>query len=191
MPIPQGDITRQLRRWREGDGGAIDELTPLVYDHLRMLAGTFLNGQGANRPLQPTELVDELFVELLKAHKVDINDRNHFFAFSARVMRQILIHSARKAQAEKRGGGLAHLPLNEELHWTAVNGNHPGALDLESALNELEQLDEPAVRAVELRYIFGFTAEETAELLGSSKASVDRHVRFALTWLHSRLHPEV
>ncbi len=190
MPIPTGDITRQLHRWREGDRAAIDELTPLVYDHLRMLAGTFLSGQGANRPLQPTELVDELFVELLKAHRVEINDRNHFFAFAARVMRHILIHQARTAQAEKRGSGLANLPLNEELHWTTSNED-PAALDLETALNELEKFDKPAVRAVELRYIFGFTAEETAKLLDISKATVDRHVRFALTWLHSRLHPEI
>jgi DNA-directed RNA polymerase specialized sigma24 family protein len=104
-------------------------------------------------------------------------------------MRQILIHQARSIRAGKRGGGLQHLPLEAELAWTG-SAAHPESLDLDAALDELERLDEPSVRAIELRYIFGFTTGETASLLGASRSTVDRHVRFALTWLHGRLHPE-
>ncbi|MCC6536470.1 MAG: RNA polymerase subunit sigma-70 [Bryobacterales bacterium] len=185
--VNAGEITQRLRRWRRGDRQALDELAPLVYDHLRVLAGSYVRGSGPARPIQPTELVDELFLELLKAQRIDIQDRNHFFAFSARVMRRILIGHVRAAKAEKRGGDLVNLPLDQELAWVGDQGDLV-PLDLEARLNELEQFDEPAVRAIELRYLFGFTAEEAAGILGTSKSTVDRHVRFGLSWLHSRLH---
>lgn len=183
-----GDITLQLQRWRAGDKLALEELTPLVYDHLRMLAGRFLNAESARGVIQPTELMDDLFVELLEAKRVDANDRNQFFAFSARVMRRILVQHARTTKAQKRGGGIPHCPLDPELAWTGPP-EHPATLDLDAALDELEQMDAPAVRAVELRYLFSYTAEETASILGVSKATVDRHIRFALAWLSVRLHP--
>ncbi|MEZ5401214.1 MAG: ECF-type sigma factor [Bryobacteraceae bacterium] len=187
--ISGGDVTVQLRMWREGDHAALTRLTPLVYEHLRAIAASFLARERDDYPLQPTELVHELFVKLLKVENVAITDRNHFFAFAARVMRRILIQHARSVKAEKRGAGLRHVPLNAELAWTGDDDSSP-TLDLESVMNDLEDLDEQCVRAVELRYFFGFTAEEAAELLGSSKSTVDRQVRFALTWMHSRLHPD-
>lgn len=183
-----GEITVRLLRWRQGDQAALNELAPLVYDHLRVLAGAYVRGGESARPIQPTELVDELFLELLKSQRVEIQDRNHFFAFSARIMRRILIHHARAAKAEKRGGDLVNLPLDQELAWVG-DPIDPTPLDLEATLDELEQFDEPAVRAIELRYLFGFTVEEAAGILGTSKSTVDRHVRFGLSWLHSRLHP--
>lgn len=185
----EGEITVQLKRWRAGEPTALSQLTPLVYNQLRNLARAFAGGPPAGR-LQATELVNELFVELLRARRVEFNDRQHFFAFSARVMRQILIHEARTSSAAKRGGGRALLPLEAELEWVDASLGNPKTLDLEAALEELERLDEACVRVVELRYFFGFTAEETAELLEISKSTVDRHVRFGLTWLHSRLHPD-
>ncbi|MEZ5356357.1 MAG: ECF-type sigma factor [Bryobacteraceae bacterium] len=187
---PEGDVTVQLRRWSEGDHAALERLTPFVYENLRTIASSFLSRERDGHTLQPTALVNELFLELLNVKRVTIADRNHFFAFSARVMRRILIQHARAAKAEKRGAGLRNIPLNAELAWTGGPDAAP-TLDLEAVMNELENLDGDCVRAIELRYFFGFTAEETAELLGSSKSTVDRHVRFALTWMHSRLHPEV
>lgn len=184
---PLGEVTVQLLRWRAGEEAALTALTPLVYDQLRILAGRFVQRNAGPNALQATELVGELFVSLLSARKVEINDRAHFFALCARVMRQILIHQAREGSAAKRGNGQRLLPLDAELAWTGA-GEEPSRLDLDGALNELEQLDEPSARAVELRYLFGFTAEEAAEVLGVSKATVDRQVRFALAWLHGRLH---
>ena len=102
-------------------------------------------------------------------------------------MRQILIGHARKAKADKRGGNLDHLPLESELEWVG-SPEATETLDLAEALDELEQADNVKVRAVELRYFFGFTAEETAEILGISKATVDREIRFTLAWLYHRLH---
>lgn len=186
--MPVGEITIQLQRWRTGDKVALEELTPLVYDHLRTLAGRFLGSDSSGAVIQPTELMDELFLELLAAKRVEVNDRNQFFAFSARVMRRILVQHARTAKAQKRGGQLPHIPLDPEIAWVG-SPTDSATLDLDAALDDLEQLDEPAVRAVELRYLFSFSAEETATILGVSKATVDRHVRFALAWLSVRLHP--
>lgn len=185
-----GEITKLLALWRGGDAEALHRLTPLVYEHLRSVAGAYMRREDAGHRFQPTELINELFVDLLRLKRVDIEDRNHFFALSARVMRQILVGHARSRVAEKRGGQMENLPLDEELDWSGVSlsGHRAEVLDLNAAMNELEEYDEIAVRAVELRYFFGLTADETAESLGLSKATVDRHVRFALSWLHSRLH---
>lgn len=188
MAAARGEITLQLGRWNAGDNSALDLLTPLVYDQLRTLATRLLHRE-TGRDLQPTELVDELFVEFLKSKSLDLQDRGHFFALSARVMRQILIRQARELNAEKRGSGQRPLPLESELAWTGGDG-HPDAYDLNAAMDELGQLDEDSLRTVELRHIFGFTAEETASLLGVSKPTVDRRSRFALAWLRDRLHPE-
>lgn len=185
--MPPGEVTVLLERWRQGDATAISNLTPLVYDELRTVAGAYLR-RGLNPGLQATELVGQLFVELLQLRKVDLNDRRHFFVFAARVMRNILADEARAAKAAKRGAELEHLPLNAELAWIGPL-TEPGTLDLEAALSELEEAEPKKVRAVELRYFFGLTAEETAEALDISKATVDREVRFALAWLNCRLHP--
>lgn len=181
-----GEITIQLQRWREGDPNALTHLMPLVYNQLRSLARAYLRGAAK---LQATELVNEMFVQLLRSRRVEFNDRQHFFAFAARVMRQTLIHEARRADAGKRGGGRTLLPLDAELAWVEA-ANNAESVDLETALQQLEALDDVCVRIIELRYFFGFTADETAELLSISKASVDRSIRFGLSWLHSRLHPD-
>ena len=118
-----------------------------------------------------------------------MQDRRHFFIFAARVMRQILVDHARELKAAKRGSEIARIRLNPELAWTGPEGD-AATLDLNRAMDELERLDSTKSRVMELRYFFGFTAEETGELLGVSKATVDRDVRFALAWLHAALHPE-
>jgi RNA polymerase sigma factor (TIGR02999 family) len=186
--VSGSDITLLLRQWRSGDQDAGERLTPLVYDQLRKIAESYLRRESASHSLQPTELVNELFVELLKLNRLTWKDRSHFFVFSAKLMRQILIGHARHTKAAKRGGELEHVPLNAELGWVGPPDD-PETLDLASAIDELEQADEQKVRALEMRYFFGFTAEETAEVLGISKATVNREIRFTLGWLHQRLHP--
>jgi len=186
--VPGGEITLLLHQWRSGDLEAGERLTPLVYDQLRKIAESYLRREHPDNSLQPTELVNELFVELLKLNRLTWKDRSHFFVFSAKIMRQILIGHARRTKAAKRGGELEHLPLNAELDWIG-EPDVPETLDLATALDELELADAQKVRALEMRYFFGFSAEETAELLGISKATVDREIRFTLGWLHQRLHP--
>jgi RNA polymerase sigma factor (TIGR02999 family) len=185
--VSGSEITLLLQQWRSGDQEAGERLTPLVYDQLRKIADSYLRRESAGHSLQPTELVNELFVELLKLNRLTWKDRSHFFVFSAKIMRQILIAHARRTKAAKRGGDLEHLPLNAELSWIGLPED-PDTLDLAEAIAELEQADEQKVRVLEMRYFFGFTAEETAAVLGISKATVDREIRFTLGWLHQRLH---
>lgn len=186
-PVSASDITLLLHQWRSGDQEAGERLTPLVYDQIRKIAESYLRRENTGHSLQPTELVNELFVELLKLNRLTWKDRSHFFVFSAKIMRQILIRHARHTKAAKRGGELAHVPLNAELCWVG-SPDDPDTLDLASAIDELEQADGQKVRALEMRYFFGFTAEETAGVLGISKATVDREIRFTLGWLYQRLH---
>jgi RNA polymerase sigma factor (TIGR02999 family) len=182
-----GEITVLLQQWREGDPEALSTLTPIVYDQLRIIAGSYVRNPTSAGQVQATELVNELFVELLKSRKVDLQDRQHFFAFSAKVMRWILIGHVRSMKTAKRGAELHHIPLNAELAWVGPEGE-PELLDLEGALEALESLDADKSRYLELRYFFGFTADEVAEMLGVSKSTVDRGIRFALVWLRRRLH---
>ena len=181
-----GDVTLLLERWRKGDPTALVQLAPLVYDELRTVAGAYIR-RGDGSGFQATQLVGQLFVELLQMRKVTLQDRHHFYVFSARVMRNILADQARIEKAAKRGADLEHIPLNAELAWVGPPSD-PSTLDLQSALNELERLYPQKVRAVELRYFFGFTSDEAADALEVSKATIDRNVRFALAWLNCRLH---
>jgi len=113
-------------------------------------------------------------------------DRNHFFSVAAAELRRVLIDQARKRIAEKRGGALRRIPVSEDLAWVDARGQD--ILDLDQALNELEVVDSEKVRLVELRYLMGCTVPEICELRGVSDATVERHLRFARSWLYSRLH---
>ena len=182
-----GEVTAWLERWAQGEPAALDRLTPLVYDQLRVIADNLLSNERSDHTLQPTALVNETFLKLLGVHKLTLNDRSHFFAFSAKLMRRILIDHARRLTADKRGSR-EQFPLDSELGWTAAATDEQ-SLDLNAALEELEALDATKTRALELRYFLGCTVDETAALLGLSSSSVDRGLRFSLAWLHSRLHP--
>ncbi len=182
-----GEVTGWLDQWAHGDATALDRLAPLVYDQLRIIANNLLRNEAPDHTLQPTALVSEAFLKLLDLHKVTLNDRSHFFAFAAKLMRRVLIDHARRAKAAKRFFGV-RLPLDSELGWAGPANQE--SLDLSAALEELESLDAPAVRALELRYFLGCTGEETAALLGLSGSTVDRSLRFSLAWLRSRLHPK-
>ena len=137
--------------------------------------------------LQGTALVHELYLRLLNQKKAVGEDRGHFYAFAAKVMRMILIDHAREMQALSRGGDLDRVSLSDDLAW--VNIDSPELLDLNRALEELAALDAGKVQLVELRYFLGCTAEETAALMQVSKSTVDRELKFIKSWLFLRMHP--
>jgi RNA polymerase sigma factor (TIGR02999 family) len=180
-----GEITVLLRNWREGDEEAFQRLMPLAYAQLHAQADRYLRHERGGHTLQATALVHEVYLRLVRQRKAELTDRSHFYAFSAQLMRMILVDHARQMQAGKRGGGAQHIPLNEEMSW--VNAGGPEMIELDRALVELEALDAEKARMVEYRYLLGCTAEEAAELLGCSKATLDRGVRFARSWLYRRL----
>jgi RNA polymerase sigma factor (TIGR02999 family) len=181
------EITLLLRKWETGQPGALDELMPLVYPQLREVAAAYIRRERQPDIFQATMLVNELYLRLVTQRKAGWEDRRHFYAFAARAMRMILIDNARSNQATMHGGGATHIPLNEDLVWVGIGS--PDMLDLNRALEELEVLDATKVRAIELRYFLGCTSEETATLMQVSKATVDRDLRFARTWLFERMFP--
>jgi RNA polymerase sigma factor (TIGR02999 family) len=182
---PQGEITRLLGRWEQGEPGALESLAPLVYDQLHAIANALLRHERPDHTLQATAIVNEVFLDLLRMRRLALNDRAHFFTFAAQLTRRVLVDSARKAKAEKRGIGWTRIPLDAELAWLSNDG--PDSLDLSAALEELEKLDASKTRAIELHYFLGCTLQETADILQLSKSTVDRSLRFALVWLQGRL----
>jgi RNA polymerase sigma factor (TIGR02999 family) len=183
----KGEITLLLARWKDGEPSAFDELMPLVYPHLRKVAAAYVRRERNPDMIQGTALVHELYLRLLNQKQADWNDRRHFYAFAAKVMRMILIDHARENQAQMRGGGRERVPLSDDLAWIDIQS--PELLDLNRALEELATIDPDKVQLVELRYFLGCTAEETASLLGVSKATVDREARFIKSWLYRRILP--
>lgn len=180
-----GEVTRLLHQWAGGDPNALDALAPIVYQHLHRIANSYLARERSGHTLEATGLVNELFLRLLEDRRAAIQDRSHFYSLAARIMRRILIDHARARQTGKRGGDVQKIPLAAELAW--VNAQGPEMLDLDEALNELAAQDAQKAKAIEFRYFLGCTAEETAELLSVSKATVDRELRFTRSWLIQRL----
>jgi len=185
----KGEITLLLGRWRDGEASAFEELMPLVYSHLREVAAAYIRRERNPDELQATALVHELYLRLLNQRKVVGEDRRHFFTFTAKVMRMILIDHARKSHSQIRGAGYERVPLSDDLQW--VNIDSPELLDLNRALDELSAIDGRRVQLIELRYFLGCTAEETADLMHLSKSSVDRELRFIRSWLFRRIHPGI
>jgi RNA polymerase sigma factor (TIGR02999 family) len=163
----------------------MEQLTPLVYSHLRKVATSYLRRERSDHTLDATGLVNELFLVLLDENKAKFEDRAHFFAFAARSMRRILVNYARGRQAAKRGAGETKLELSPELAWIDPEG--PEMIDLDRALDEMESIEPRKARVVELRIFLGCTSEEAADLMGTSKPTLDRDLRFALAWLFNRL----
>ncbi len=186
-----GEITELLHRWKNGDSGVDDpdlqtKLVPLIYDHLRQVARSYVArqfGSGRNE-IDATGLVHELFLRLIELKSVDWQDRGHFYSFAARLMRNILVDEARRRSASKRGGH-DRVPLAADLAW--VDAASDEMLDVHTAFEELSKSMPERAAAVELRVFLGCTSDETAALLGLSKATVDRHMRFARAWLYDRL----
>lgn len=179
-----GEITVLLREWSDGSRKPTEQLFELAYPQLRTIASALFYGERPESVLQPTCVVNELFLKLVRQRKLEFQDRQHFYSFSARLMRRILVDYARSELRQKRDGGIC-VPLTEGIAWS--DGTSEEVLDLDRALEELERLDARKCRMLELRFLVGFTAEETADLMGVSKASVDRDLRFARGWLQERL----
>jgi RNA polymerase sigma factor (TIGR02999 family) len=182
---PTGDITVLLERWQSGDPAALDTLMPLIYPRLKTIATSLEPHAPGALGLQATALVNEAFLRLVKQQRAGWESREHFFSLAALAMRQILTDAARTRLAVRRGGTRQRVPLHEDLQWVSID--HEEILDLNLALKDLAGLDARKVRVVELRYFLGCTAEETAELLGVSKATVDREAEVARAWLFRRL----
>ncbi len=185
MPAPPQDLTERLRRWGSGDAAMLDEIVAASYDELRAIAAAYLRGESPGHTLQATALVNELYLRLARVRETQFTDRKHFYAFAAHLMRIVLIDHARRSRAAKRDGGAAAIPLHEELAWIDAASDDVVALD--QALEKLEAEDPRKVRVIELRYFLGCTNEETAELLGVSRPTVDRDLEFAKAWLYRRL----
>jgi RNA polymerase sigma factor (TIGR02999 family) len=179
-----GDITLLLHEWSSGKPAASEALFGLVYPHLRKIAGALFRGERPENLLQPTGVVNELFLKLVRQRSLRFEDREHFYSLSARLMRRVLVDQARSEGRLKRSGGVA-TPFHDDLLW--VDTSPEATIDLDRVLEELEKIDPRKCRMVELRFFLGFTAEETAELLQTSKATVDRDLKFARVWLSERL----
>jgi RNA polymerase sigma factor (TIGR02999 family) len=179
------EVTHLLREWSAGREEARDQLLGLVYDPLRLIAERHLESERRGHTLQPTALVHELYLRLVDQRRVDWNDRTHFFAVAAKVMRRILVDHARRRVSEKRGGGVAPLTI-DAAHDVAVEENLD-VVALDVALETLERIYPQQGRIVELRFYGGLTIDETAEALGISAATVSREWTMARAWLRRAL----
>jgi len=178
-----GDITILLKKWSEGQPQALDPLFELLYPQLRFIAGSMMRQERPGHLLQPTGMVNEFYLKLVQQKRLQFDDREHFLSLAARFMRRILVDQARQSGSRKRSG--TPVVLTEDLSWVAAAGAE--MLDVDRALEELQALDERKCRMIELRYFLGCTAEETAELMGLGKATVDRELKFARSWVQERL----
>jgi RNA polymerase sigma factor (TIGR02999 family) len=183
----KGEITRLLARWNRGESAAFESLVPLVYPHLREVAAAYMRRERASGFMQATALVHELYLRLLTQEKAEWKDRAHFYTFSSKMMRMILIDHARATQAQRRGGQAEHIPLSDDIPWVGLNS--PEVIDLNAALDTLSQTDATLVKTLEMRFFLGCTIEEIAEIMGVSEATVKRDIRFAKTWLFRRIAP--
>ncbi len=186
---PRADVTRLLQEWREGRAGALDRLIPLVYNELRVIASRHMAGEWRVSTFQTTALVNEAYLKLAGQRRVDWQNRAHFFAVAAQVMRRILVDNARRDQRPKHGAAAPRLPLDaagEVASDPAVDA--VDALALDTALKKLEALDPDQARIVELRFFGGLTVEETAEVVGVSAATVKREWALARGWLYRELN---
>jgi RNA polymerase sigma factor (TIGR02999 family) len=187
-PEADDEITILLHRWAGGDGIIADRLFVAVYPHLRSIASSLFRHERRDHVMQPTIVVHELFLKLLRQRNLRFEDREHFYSLCARLMRRILVDQAREQAALKRDGGIS-VELTDELMPVGARDNN--WLDIDRALRELGELDGEKLRIVELRFFLGCTAQETAEMMGKSKATIDRELRFLRGWLYERLraHP--
>lgn len=181
-------ITQLLQRWRAGDAAALDVLTPLVYGELRRVAGAYLRRERAGHGLQPTDLVHEAFVRLIRQETPDYKNRAHFLAIAAEHMRQILIDHARRRLRHKRGGRSIAVAIDPNDF--AVEPTPIDVLDLDAALLTLATFDERKSRILEMHFFGGLTFDDIATVLGVHVNTVARDLRLARAWLLARLRPD-
>lgn len=180
------DVTVLLSEINNGNSSAPEELLPLVYIELRKLAGSYLKRERSNHTLQPTALVHEAYIRLVDWQNTNWQNRTHFFAVAAQIMRNILVDHARKKKAEIHGGNLQKLALDEAISFSQMK--EVDLVDLDDALQSLAKLDERQAKIVELRFFGGLTLEETAHTLGISVKTISREWNFTKAWLYRRLN---
>lgn len=178
------EISTLLQAWSSGDQVALEQLTPIVYDELRRLASHYLRSERAHITLQTTALVNEAYLKLVDFKRMRFNDRAHFFAVSAQLMRRILVDHSRRRNL-KRGGGLLHISI-EDIN--ALAPERPtDLLMLDNALHALARFDSRKAKVVELRFFGGLSVEETAEVLSVSSITVMRDWNTARAWLYREM----
>jgi RNA polymerase sigma factor (TIGR02999 family) len=186
--LPTPEITRLLRAWSAGDQGALEDLAPLIHKELHRTAHRYMVREQPGQTLQTTALVNEVYLRLMDVRDASWNDRAHFFAVCAQLMRRILTDYARSRQALKRGGVAPHVSLDD----AAVVCSEPSGdvLAVDDALNKLAAIDARKSQVVELRFFGGLSIEETAEVLKVSRVTVERDWKLAKAWLVQELSPE-
>lgn len=185
---PANQVTDLLDDWRNGEDAAFESLFAVVYDELRRLASAYMRRERTDHTLQTTALVHEAYLKLVKRSDSPPQDRVHFFAVAAKVMRQILIDHARTRKYQKRGGDARRISLEEAAFISDERADELVALD--EALTELAKLDERQSQIVEMRYFGGLTLAETAEYLRVSPDTVTRDWNVSKAWLYRRLNPQ-
>ncbi|MGQ0736448.1 MAG: sigma-70 family RNA polymerase sigma factor [Acidobacteriota bacterium] len=178
-------ITDLLIAWGEGDQGALDRLTPIIYDELKRLARRYMRREPRGHTLQPTALVHEAYLRLIDWKTPGWHNRAQFFAIAARVMRHVLVDSARSAACAKRGGAAIHVSLDDAMEIAAEPGSNVVAID--EALIALAALDPRQSKVVELRFFGGLTWEEVADVLEVSVGTVRRDWSLAKVWIYRQL----
>jgi RNA polymerase sigma factor (TIGR02999 family) len=180
-----GDVTVLLSAWREGDQEALEKLIPIVYSDLRRIAARYMRSENDGHTLQATALVHEAYLRLTRERDRTWENRAHFFAVAAQIMRNLLVDHARTLARAKRGGGAAELSLEAAAELSALDPEDLLALD--DSLRRLAEVDARASRIVELRYFVGLTTEEIAEVLGASERTIRRDWSTAKAWLRAEL----
>lgn len=180
-PCESVQITGLLGAWAGGDVAALERLTPLVYAELRRMARRYMRDEGNGNTLQPTALVNEAYLRLVDVDGLSWQNRAHFFAVSANIMRRILVDAARARHTDKRGGAFVKVNLNESID--GLPERTRALIDLDEALAALEKFDERKARVVELKFFAGLSVEETADVLKMSPRNVMRDWNLARAWL--------
>jgi RNA polymerase sigma-70 factor (ECF subfamily) len=188
-PSADGDVSALLRAWSDGDERAILALTPIVYDELHRLAQHYMRGERPGHSLQATALVNEAYMRLADYTRMQWQDRAHFFAVSAQVMRRILVEHARRHNV-KRGRGVQHVSIDDAVVVGGGEEEETDLLALDEALVALARIDPRKVQIVEMRFFGGLTVEEIGEVLDLSTGTVKRDWRAAKAWLHRELSHE-
>jgi RNA polymerase sigma factor (TIGR02999 family) len=176
------EITQLLMSWNQGDKAALDQLVPLVYSELRRLAKRHMNREDPAHTLQTSALINEAYLKLIDQQNVPWQNRAHFFAVAAQVMRHILIDHARRHAYDKRGAGAQHIPLDEAA--IVQQGRAAQLVALDEALDALAVLDPRRSQIIELRFFGGLNGEEISEVMEISPSTVQREWRAAKAWLH-------
>jgi RNA polymerase sigma factor (TIGR02999 family) len=185
MRMPPNEITPLLLRWSQGDQSALTQLLPVVYEELRKLAQGYLRRERPDHTLQPTALINEAYLRLIKQDFPEWQSRRHFFGVAAQLMRQILVEHARARAAGKRGGSKQKFSLDDALTFSGEQADELVALD--DALVALAKFDERKVRIIELRYFGGLSLDETAGALGLSVTTIGHELRLARAWLRREI----